>query len=333
MTLERRNALTPDALAMMDTIARTGSFAAAARALGKVPSALTYSVRQLEDALDVLLFDRRSGQAQLTAAGEELLNEGRRLLAEMDAVAQRVRRVSTGWETELTIAADDVLSRLTLLELCEAFYALRPGGEGEPGPGTRLRLRTEVMAGTWEALVSGQADLALGVPADTPTPPGIELKVLGEMRFVFVMAPHHPLATLPEPLTDDEIVRHRAVAVADSAMRLAPITVNLLPGQDVLTVSSMQAKIEAQLRCLGCGFVPEPLVREHLRHGHLVARQVKRHQRVGSMAYAWRSAAVPQPRKAPQGLALAWWLEQLASPATRQALLERHLPQTLAGCD
>src|SRR4051794_9261139 len=118
MTIDRRNALTPDALGMMDTIARTGSFAAAARELGKVPSALTYSVRQLEDALDVLLFDRRSGQAQLTAAGEELLIEGRRLLAEMEAVAQRVRRVSTGWETELTIAVDDVLSRLTLLELC-----------------------------------------------------------------------------------------------------------------------------------------------------------------------------------------------------------------------
>ena len=51
---------------MMDTIARTGSFAAAARELGKVPSALTYSVRQLEDALDALLFDRSSRQAQLT---------------------------------------------------------------------------------------------------------------------------------------------------------------------------------------------------------------------------------------------------------------------------
>jgi DNA-binding transcriptional LysR family regulator len=320
--------LTPDALAMMDTIARTGSFAAAARALGKVPSALTYSVRQLEDALDVLLFDRRSRQAKLTAAGEELLGEGRRLLAEMDAVAQRVRRVSTGWETELTIAVDDVLSRLTLLELCDAFYALKPGGEGEPGPGTRLRLRTEVLAGTWEALVSGQADLALGVPADMPAPPGIELKVLGDLRFVFAMAPHHPLAALPEPLTDEEIIRHRAIAVADSAMRMQPITVNLLPGQEVLTVSNMQDKIAAQLRCLGCGFVPEPLVREHVRHGRLVVKQVARTGRVGAMAYAWRSAAVPQPKKPPQGLALQWWLQQLESPATRRALLERHLPSS-----
>ena len=56
MSTPRRNALTPEALQMMDTIARSGSFAAAARELGRVPSALTYSVRQLEDALDVLLF-------------------------------------------------------------------------------------------------------------------------------------------------------------------------------------------------------------------------------------------------------------------------------------
>jgi DNA-binding transcriptional LysR family regulator len=117
--VDRRNVLTPEALAMMDTIARTGSFAAAARELGKVPSALTYSVRQLEEALDVLLFDRRSRQAQLTAAGEELLHEGRRLLQEMDAVANRVRRVACGWETVLSIAVDDIVSQTTLFELVQ----------------------------------------------------------------------------------------------------------------------------------------------------------------------------------------------------------------------
>src|SRR5437867_12915135 len=84
---DRRNVLTPEALAMMDVIARTGSFAAAARELGKVPSALTYNVRQLEDALAVLLFDRRSRQAKLTAAGDELLNARRRLLAPTAALA------------------------------------------------------------------------------------------------------------------------------------------------------------------------------------------------------------------------------------------------------
>src|SRR4051794_30965229 len=107
-----RDALTPEALSMLDLIARSGSFAAAARELGKVPSSLTYSVRQLEDALDVLLFDRSSRQARLTAAGEELLNEGRRLLEQLDAVANRVKRVATGWEAQLSIAVDGVISRV-----------------------------------------------------------------------------------------------------------------------------------------------------------------------------------------------------------------------------
>ena len=53
--LTPRDWLTPEMLLMLQTIERQGSFAGAARALDLVPSALTYRVRQLEDALDVLL--------------------------------------------------------------------------------------------------------------------------------------------------------------------------------------------------------------------------------------------------------------------------------------
>ena len=130
-----RDVLTPDALSMLHAIAEAGSFAAAARALNLVPSALTYRVRQIEDALDVLLFDRRSRQAKLTAAGDELLREGARLLADVDAIANRVKRVATGWESEFTVAIDSLIDRQTVMELCEAFFALSPPA--------RLRLRDE----------------------------------------------------------------------------------------------------------------------------------------------------------------------------------------------
>jgi DNA-binding transcriptional LysR family regulator len=327
-----RNVLTPEALAMMDAIARTGSFAAAARELGKVPSALTYNVRQLEDALDVLLFDRRSRQAKLTAAGEELLNEGRRLLDEMDAVANRVKRVATGWETQLTVAVDGVLSQVTVFELCEAFFALQPvlpaSSASTPtrgGPGTRLRLRTEVLAGTWEALTSGQADLSIGVSMrpDQVPPLGLQVQPLGEMQFVFAVAPHHPLAAAQGPISETELLRHRAVAVADSAHRMTPVTVNLLPGQDVFTVASTQAKLEAQLRCLGCGYLPEPVAREHIAAGRLVVKETQRVRLPVRLGYAWRNAG--PPGVAQGGLALRWWLDQLESPTTRRALLERHI--------
>lgn len=308
----------------MDTIARTGSFAAAARELGKVPSALTYSVRQLEDALDVLLFDRRSRQAKLTAAGHELLEQGRHLLGEIDQLANRVHRVATGWETQLTVAVDGVVSRVTLFELVEGFYAQR--ADGNAPTGTRLRLRTEILTGLWEALVSGQADLAIGVThAGVGTDKDIETRPLGEIEFVFAVAPHHPLAALEEPIADDMLLRHRAVAVADSAQRLSPATYNLLHGQDVLTVASVQAKIEAQVRCLGCGFVPEPLARDHIRRGCLVVKPLQRGPHRVRFHYAWRAAAQTKARRAPQGLALQWWLQQLDSPTTRLALLERHL--------
>ena len=320
--------LTPDALTMIDTIERTGSFAAAARELGKVPSALTYSVRQLEESLDVLLFDRRSRQARFTAAGTELLNEGRRLLAETAAVANRVRRVAAGWETMLSVAVDDIISRQTLFELCEAFYALDPqgkagsGAHGNGGPGTRLRLRTEVLAGTWDALVSGYADLAIGVGLQSP-PPGVAIEPLGEVRFVFAVSPHHPLASTTHLLDDAELLRYRAVAVADTARRLSPLTLNLLPGQDVLTVSSMAAKIEALHRGLGCGFMPEPMVHEALRAGTLLAKRTARVNPPGPLGYAWRCGSGRKERVA-LGLGLQWWLKQLGAPTTRRALLERH---------
>ncbi|MBL8339916.1 MAG: LysR family transcriptional regulator [Rubrivivax sp.] len=328
--LHARNALTPDALLMIDTIAREGSFAAAARELGKVPSALTYNVRQLEEALDVLLFDRSSRQAQLTAAGAELLQEGRRLLHEMDAVANRVKRVASGWEAELAVSVEDILSMPVVFELVQAFCEdrdARPaggqGGQGAGEPGaraTRLRLRTDVLAGTWEALVTGQVDLAIGVSGEQVNPGGIELKPLGEVGFVFCVAPHHPLARVEGPVSDDMLVHHRAVAVADTAQRLAPVTVNLLPGQDVLTVPNLRGKLEAQLRGLGCGFVPEPMARAHLEAGHLVRKAVSRTPAVARLFYAWRA----ERGALGLGRALAWWLRQLDSDATRLALIERH---------
>jgi len=306
-----RAALSPENLGLIEAVARLGSMAAAARELGMVPSALTYRIRQIEDALDVLLFDRSARRARLTAAGEELLRCGQGLLEELDAVAQRVKRVATGWEPQLTVAADALIARDTLLDLCEAFYA-------EAAP-TRLRLRAETLSGTVEALRSGQADLALGVGGELSLPE-VQTAPLGTVAFVYVVAPHHPLAHRTQALSDEELRAHRAVAVADSTPRGRGVTHNLLPGQDVLTVPTMQHKLEAQLRGLGAGFLPQPLAQPFINAGRLVVKPVLRANRPLRVAYAWRQP----PQRSAMGRALRWWLTRLEHPATREALLNRH---------
>ena len=96
--------LSLDALLVLDAIDRKGSFAAAADELYRVPSAVTYAVQKLEQDLDVTIFDRSGHRAKLTPAGEELLREGRHLLDAANLLECRVKRIATGWETDLKIA-------------------------------------------------------------------------------------------------------------------------------------------------------------------------------------------------------------------------------------
>src|SRR6187455_2507114 len=123
--------LSIDSLQVIDAIDRKGSFAGAADELHRVPSAITYSVRQLEDGLGVELFDRRGHRAVLTEAGRELLAEGRKLLEAAADLECRVQQVARGWESEVRIAVDTLVGIDKLFGLVSEFY-----GEN---PGTRLR--------------------------------------------------------------------------------------------------------------------------------------------------------------------------------------------------
>ena len=149
---------------------------------------------------------------------------------------------------------------------------------------------------------------------DDNTKTGLQREPLGTVDFVFAVAPHHPLAHLPEPLSDSVLRQHRAVAIADSVQHGASASIGLLTGQDVFTVDNMASKLDAQVRGLGSGFLPTCLAQPHVDSGRLVVKAVQRAQQQIRSNYAWRS-------KPNQGRALQWWLAQLHSPVTRAALL------------
>ena len=289
--------LSLEALTVLDAIDRRGSFGAAAIELDRVPSAITYSVRKLEDELDVLLFDRRGHRARLTPAGRLLLDDGRRLLEAADEVERRVKRVATGWETELHIAVDTLIPFARVFPLVAAFHA---ECRARDAAHTRLKFSREVLGGAWDALAERRADMVLGAPGDPPAGGGYRLRVMAEPAMIFAVAPGHPLAAAAEPLSEAEIAGYCAVVAADTSRRLAPRSAGLLAGQDTLTVPDIDTKLAAQVAGLGCGFLPAFLAAPEIAAGRLVVKTVEPPRRPVRLHAAWREAR--------PGRALTWWI-------------------------
>ena len=290
--------LSIEALEVIDAIARKGSFAAAAESLFRVPSALTYTVRKLEEDLGLSLFDRSGHRAILTKAGEELIKEGRPLLEAAQVLESRVKRVATGIETDITIAISDLFSNTAILQALADFYL--------QDFGTRVKLTREVFGGSWDALITGRADISMGAPGDIPSGGGYATKLIGNLDFVFAVAPQHPLASLKEPLNSQNIIQYRAVAVADSSRNLPPRTAGILTGQDVLTVHNMESKLEAQIMGLGVGYVPKHLALRYAKAGKLIIKTVAESRNIAPTYIAWRNNADKTSGKAQQ-----WLLKRL----------------------
>jgi DNA-binding transcriptional LysR family regulator len=120
------------------------------------------------------------------------------------------------------------------------------------------------------------------------------------------VAPHHPLASTPGPLTLDIVARHRAVAIGDTSRKLAPRTIALAANQEYLTVPTLEAKLAAQIKGLAVGTIPECLAIEPLSRGELVKKEVIGMRDTTHFYLAWRNDET--------GRALRWWVEQLDRP-------------------
>ena len=297
--------LSLEALQVLDAIDRRGSFAAAATELHRVPSAITYSVRQLEEGLGIELFDRAGHRAVLTEAGRELLAEGRRLLLAAADLECRVQQVVRGWESELRIAVDTLIGLEKLFRTVGEFYA--------ESRGTRLRISQEVLGGVWDALASGRADLGIGASGDAPAGRNFTSRRLGRAEMRFVAAPFHPLCSEPQPLSVAAMREHRAVSIADTSRLLPPRTVGLISGQDVLTVPSLEAKTAALVAGLGVGFVPRWIAEREAAAGTLRILSIAGSAPSSELQVAWRPGQ--------EGKALKWFAQRLDDPLVAAELL------------
>lgn len=286
--------LSLESLEVLDAIARKGSFAAAAESLFRVPSAVTYTVRKLEEDLGVALFNRTGHRAELTEAGAELLREGRCLLNAASEIESRVKRIANGVETELNLAITDLFNITALFPILEKFYAKNFG--------TRLKIMREVYGGSWDALTTGRADISIGAPGEGPSGGGYSTATIGVLKFHYAVAAQHPLADKPEPLQNEDILQYRSISAADSSRNLAPRTSGILTGQDVLTVPDMRTKLQAQIAGLGVGYLPKALAEEYAATGHLIIKEVAEPKPEATTYMAWRGKG---------GKAQQWLLKEL----------------------
>ncbi len=298
--------LSEDELALLQAIREAGSLSRAAIKLGKAPSTVSHTARQLEQRFDALLFDRRRYRLQLTRAGEVLTEEAARLALDVSRVTQRVRQVATGWEDRLWIVTDDLMEFETLMPVMHAFDALDSG--------VALRVTHEVLAGTWEALRDGRADLVIGATNEPPGIPNLGWFELGVIEWVFAISPRHPLAGSRALITRDDIAHNRAVVVADSSRLTGGRSYGMVGGQRSLAVPSMRAKILAQRDGLGIGWLPRYRVASLLQRGELVEKRTADPREPNVLYVGWRGDH--------EGRALQWWLEQLRQPRLAKRLVE-----------
>lgn len=286
------HAITLDALRVLDVIDRKGSFSAAADALFKVPSALSYTVQKLESDLGISLFDRTKQRAQLTAAGRLLLEQGRQLLQAASAIEEAVQQLESGWETQLRIAKDTILPLSPLLQQINAFNLLDKR--------VAITISEEVLGGTWDALIAERCDLALGASGDLPK--GIfEHRLMGEVEFVFAVAREHPLCLHKGPVDAAAIQAFPTIVMADSSLSSPARSSGLLESRQIIRVANAAAKIQAQIMGVGVGFLPKHLIQTEINRGELIVLDCSVPRPNIPLYMAWR--------KNNSGKALEWLVE------------------------
>ncbi|MBB3169058.1 LysR substrate-binding domain-containing protein [Simiduia aestuariiviva] len=258
------NLLTLEALHVLDAIDRKGSFAAAALELHKVPSALSYTVKQLEDYLQLQLFDRSGQRAVMTEAGRQVLKRARRLLDGAEQLTVEARQLATGWEPRLRLVVESILPMAPLWPAIARFAELQPNVE--------IDVREEALSGSWEALADQRADLLIGVSEHPPTDLKVQQSPLGSLAFRLVCAPTHPLVNRRrKSLAQSDLACHAQIVLRDSARRLAPRSVGLYEVRRQILVDHYYAKEQAIVAGLGFGFLPQGRVQALIEQGALVA--------------------------------------------------------------
>jgi DNA-binding transcriptional LysR family regulator len=248
--------ITLDQWRTLIAVVDTGGYAQAAAVLHKSQSSVTYAVQKIESLLGVKAFEIQGRKAILTSTGQFLYRRARALLEESSALERAAKRLSAGWEAEIRLAAEVIFPTWLLLDCLNRL--------GVESPHTRVELIESVLGGTTEALLQGEADLAIA----SQVPPGFAATPLMRLRFVAVAHPAHPLHQLGRAPTMRDLRAHRHMVVRETGSKRSTSTLAVEATQR-WTVSHLATSIEAVRSGYGFAWFAEDKIRNELRDGSL----------------------------------------------------------------
>ncbi|WP_422136012.1 LysR substrate-binding domain-containing protein [Endozoicomonas sp. ALD040] len=277
-----------ESLEIVRAVAHFRNFTAAAKHLHKVPSAISYTVRKLEERLDVQLFLRDSKRVELTPAGEHFIQQTGKLLTQLEELEKTTRQMASGWEHEIRIALDNVVNQGMVYDLIRDLQAVRPE--------TNLVINTEVHNGSWDALFHNRCQLVIGAPKTIPdniaTNDRFEWKSMGSLAWDLVMSPEHPLANVSDPISQDMLKTYSSICIQDTSRVFRQGYNLLLEDQQILLVPSFRMAIECLLKGLGITIMPSHFVQPYIEQELLVRKDVLDIPMNDSCYLAWNKEAM-----------------------------------------
>lgn len=165
------------------TVARLGSFTAAARELSIAQPAVSHQVKALEDELGAHLFDRRGRRIELTPAGRAVAEACSDVFHRLDEGARALAELRVGARGTVDIAADTTSGIYVVPAALGSFHRSHPGID--------ITLHVENRNGVLRRLTERTCDLA--VMADPPGAIGLEVAPFMLDRLVAIAATDHPL--------------------------------------------------------------------------------------------------------------------------------------------
>lgn len=282
-------------------VARERSFTRAAREFDLTQSAVSRCVRELEDALELKLFDRTTRQVELTTAGTSLERRITRLLDEIDLTLREERVAYEGHTGMVVLASTPVLSSSWVpggLARCDAAF-----------PDLNVFVRDQPHAAVLASIEHGEVDFGVVLDAHVPLTDSLHAQVVFTTALRAVLPVDHPLAAVPvlrwEALNDQPLVILNAEAGGRAAVERA-LSAHGVRSRAVQELSHPAAVLRMVELGLGVGVLPGDIhgmsasarlvARPLLPEVKLMAMLVRRRQRSlrPNAAAAWAQFAATE---------------------------------------